>query len=484
MGAPFSYELILDFCYIAVLLLISITVRRYVPFFSKFRIPDAILAGLLGIVAGPSVLKIIPWNTDRLAAIVYHLMAIGFIALSLKKSEVKDKTKTAFSGGFFTIASYGIQGFLGLAITLILILTLYPSLFPNFGFLLPLGFAQGPGLAGGMGHTWQTLPLPQTLVFADKTMPAGSPTFPNGTSIGFSFSTIGFLWACFVGVPLMNFLMRRRTKRGETSPGLEGKPAAMLVEKERDFEGMSRSVDKASTQIMLVGVVYLGVYFMILGLTSLLTKVFPGNLAQNLNSLLWVLVFAFGALVGNLLTKLIDVLEEKGLLLKNKTRSNYILNHIGGISVDFMIAASIAAIDLRVFADYVVPLLLVTTIGGIATIFYTWFFVSKVWPKTFVEHFLAFFGTQTGTVATGMGLLRGVDPEFRTSAASDLVYGSGIAVILGLPLLFMPAFLTEGYQMQKHNLYWITLAATAGYTVLILLAWFIFFKLTNRKRKA
>ncbi|NLI98619.1 hypothetical protein GX441_08180 [bacterium] len=483
MGAPFSYDLILDFCYIAVLLLISITIRRYVPFFSKFRIPDAILAGLLGIVAGPSVLKIIPWNTDRLAAIVYHLMAIGFIALSLKKSEVKDKAKTAFSGGFFTIASYGIQGFLGLAITLILILTLYPSLFPNFGFLLPLGFAQGPGLAGGMGHTWQTLPLPQTLVFADKTMPAGSSTFPNGTSIGFSFSTLGFLWACFVGVPLMNFLMRRRARRGEPSPGLEGKPAAMLVEKERDFEGMSRSVDKASTQIMLVGVVYLGVYFMILGLTTLLTKAFPGNLAKNLNSLLWVLVFAFGALVGNLLTKLIDVLEDKGILLKDKTRSNYILNHIGGISVDFMIAASIAAIDLRVFADYVVPLLIVTTVGGVATIFYTWFFVSKVWPKTFVEHFLAFFGTQTGTVATGMGLLRGVDPEFRTSAASDLVYGSGIAVILGLPLLFMPAFLTEGYQMQKHNLYWITLAATAGYTLLILLAWFIFFKLSNRKRK-
>lgn len=487
------WELIFDFALLSVFLIVAVAIRRFVPFFSRFRIPDSIVAGILAILFGRYFWQAIapadssgiigflannaiPWNTERLAAIVYHLMAIGFIALSLKREEIKNRTRSALSGGFYMVASYAIQGFIGLGITVVLIKLIYPQLFPSFGFLLPFGFAQGPGLAGGMGKEWEALKL------AD-----GSSAFPFGTSMGFSFSTLGFLWACFIGVPLMNILLRRRAKRGEAAPAQEGKPAGFLVEKERDYSGMARSIDKATTQLMLVGGIYLVLFFLLKGITGLLTKFIPGTLGQSVSAIFWGFQFGFGALLGTLVGKLIAWLEKKKVIAQGKSISNYILQHIGGISVDFMIAASIAAIDFRVFKFYpyyIFPLIIISTMGGLATIGYTWFFVKKVWPKTFVEHFVAFFGTHTGTLATGMGLLRGVDPQFRTSAASDLVYGSGIALLLGMPLIFMAGLPAEGFLSGKHNLYWITLLLILAYLVLVLAVWFLIVALTRRKAES
>lgn len=493
MTQPWS--LILDLCFLGIFLLIAVVLRRFLPFIRRFRIPDAIIAGFLGLVAGPSILNIVPrigkfiggiiktapgvtpdvaesinitlFQTDTLLALVYHLMAISFIALALKSSEGEGRTRSAVSGGFYMVASYAIQGFVGLGVTLILMLTLFPNLFPSFGFLLPFGFGQGPGLAGEMGRSWSQIMIPGTSMSA----------FPNGESVGLSFSTIGFLWACLVGVPLMNILIRRRKRRGEPEPGF-GKPpppepgAHFLIEKERDYSGMARSVDKATTQLMLIG----GIYFLLIlglnGLTVLIKALIPGSFGANILKLFWAFHFGFGALIGTFVGKLIRKMEDKRWVKGGKGTNNYLLQHIGGTAIDFMIAASIAAINVRVLGPYIVPILIVTTIGGAVTAGYIWFFVKRVWPKTFVEHFVTFFGTHTGTLATGMALLRGVDPQFRTSAASDAVYGSGIGLAMGVPLILMASLPSTGFEKGNPNYYWWTLLLILGYLAIILAIWF------------
>ena len=89
-----------------------------------------------------------------------------------------------------------------------------------------------------------------------------------------------------------------------------------------------------------------------------------------------------------------------------------------------------------------------------------------------MEHFLTFFGTHTGTLATGMALLRGVDPQFRTSAASDAVYGSGIGLMMGIPLIVMAGLPAAGYEMGNPNYYWSTLLLILGYLAIVLAIWF------------
>ncbi len=467
------WVLIVDLGFISACLLIAVVLRRFLPFIRRFRIPDAIIAGFIGLAVGPSVLNIIPpirgvptFQSGNLLALVYHLMAVGFIALALKSSEGKGRTRSAVSGGFYMVASYAIQGFIGLGVTMILMLTLFPDLFPTFGFLLPFGFGQGPSLAGEMGRSWSEIMVPGTITSA----------FPNGASVGLSFSTIGFIWACVVGVPLMNILIRRRKRLGEPEPGF-GKPpppkpgAHFLIEKERDYSGMARSIDKLTTQLMLVGGVYLILYFGLQGFSCLMNRLLPGSFGDNIIKLFWGFQFGFGALIGTFVGKLIRKLEDKGWVKGGKGTNNYLLQHIGGTAIDFMIAASIAAINVRVLGPYIAPILIVTTIGGAATAGYVWFFVKKVWPKTYVEHFLTFFGTHTGTLATGMALLRGVDPQFRTSAASDAVYGSGIGLIMGIPLIVMAGLPATGYEMGNPNYYWITLLLILGYLAIVLAIW-------------
>ena len=78
----------------------------------------------------------------------------------------------------------------------------------------------------------------------------------------------------------------------------------------------------------------------------------------------------------------------------------------------------------------------------------------------------------TGTISTGMALLRGVDPNFKTSAATDMIYGSGIALIFGIPLIFLAGLPVHGFLSNKPQLYWITLLLCFAYALIIFIIWF------------
>jgi len=475
------WTLVIDLGVLGICFLVIGVIRRFLPFLTKFRIPDAILAGFIGLIIGPSVLNILPeirgsqlFQSDNLLALVYHLMAIGFIALALRSNRGKGRTRSAVAGGFYMVVSYAIQGLLGLGLTLIMMKTIFPDIFPSFGFLLPFGFAQGPSLAGATGKEWSTILNPAT----------GLPAFPDGASVGLSFSTIGFLWACVVGIPLMNLLLRARKTKGVEAVGRKRPPARFMVEREREYTGLARSVDKTTTQLVLVGGIYALLFAGLEGLTTLLNTSFPGNkIVENVLRLFWGLQFAFGALMGTLIGMLIRKLKIKGWIKGGKIISNYHLQHIGGTCVDFMIAASIAAINIKVLGPYIAQILIVTSIGGLATIGYIWLIVKWVWPKTFVEHFVALFGCHTGTIATGMALLRGVDPDFRTSAASDMIYGSGIGLVIGVPLIIIAGFPAAGYELGDPRYYWWTLVAIFGYLVLALGSMWLFIVLSKHRKK-
>jgi ESS family glutamate:Na+ symporter len=466
------WSMIIHIGYLGIFMLIAMVIRRSIPRFSRFRIPDAIIAGLLTLAAKPAIallaqiegLGLPAVDNSQYHALAYHLLAVGFIALSLKRETHKGRGRTAISAGFFNVASYCIQGFVGLGITLILMSTIYPDLFPGIGLLLPFGFAQGP-MAGEMALEW-----------AGKVSATGMPAFPSAeaaSTIGFSFSTIGFLWACFAGVPLMNYLIRRRKRRGKPDPVLSAKSKITQTRTQTEKTGLGRLVDRASTQLILIALVYILVFASLKGLTALLTTLGgETGIIQTIVGIFWSIHFVFGAIIATLVAKVIHSMQDRGTI-KAPVTDNLLLQRIGGAAVDFMIASSIAAINVDILADYIGPILIITTAGGISVIAYTWFIVRKVWPKTYVEHFVAFFGEQTGTIATGMALLRGVDPEFRTRAASDIVYGSAIALPLVSPLIFIATLPIEGFETGNTSLYWITLAAVLGYLILALVIWFI-----------
>ncbi|HPG44024.1 MAG TPA: hypothetical protein PLJ98_09485, partial [Acholeplasmataceae bacterium] len=61
-----------------------------------------------------------------------------------------------------------------------------------------------------------------------------------------------------------------------------------------------------------------------------------------------------------------------------------------------------------------------------------------------LQGFAGMYGTMTGTVSTGIALLREVDPYFETPAATDLVTGTTTAIIFGFPILLLASFAPNG----------------------------------------
>ena len=47
------------------------------------------------------------------------------------------------------------------------------------------------------------------------------------------------------------------------------------------------------------------------------------------------------------------------------------------------------------------------------------------------------YGMLTGTISSGVLLLREIDPDFETPAANNLVVGSSYAILFGVPMLLL-----------------------------------------------
>jgi ESS family glutamate:Na+ symporter len=124
-------------------------------------------------------------------------------------------------------------------------------------------------------------------------------------------------------------------------------------------------------------------------------------------------------------------------VMRRKYVNNYMLNRISGFAFDIMIIASLASLELYSLGALWIPLLIVTTAGGFATLFYVRFVCNRMYPAYKDEAFITMFGMLTGTLSNGMILLRELDPDYKTPAALDQVVGPAAALILGIPMLVM-----------------------------------------------
>lgn len=453
MVAEWTY--VLDITFLSLFLALATYLKRSIKVFQRFLVPNSIIAGFIGLVAGSEVLGIINLDTQRLENIIYHLMAVGFIALALKERNRK-KNREITNSGIFIVSTYLIQGIIGFSISLILSFTLFPDLFPSFGLLLPLGYGQGPGQASSIGSQWEQL------------------GFSHGGNIGLSIAAFGFIWACLGGIPLVNYLVRRRKLQPEKSKNFV--PKQMLHEEDKpDDEHLSESIDKISIQLFLIGIVYLATYLTLQGVSMLLNNM--GTFGQTFSKLLWGFNFIIGAVYALCMRSILDFLKAKKVMVRSYA-SNYLLQRISGGSFDFMVTASIAAISVAVLKEYLIPTVLITSLGGLITIFYINFMCKKIFKVHLLENIVAFYGMLTGTISTGLALLREVDPEFNSGAARNLVLGSGVGMFLGFPLMLLLNVPIMGYVNNQPIFYLYALIGLLAYFVVLM----VLLRLNNRKR--
>ncbi len=442
MGESWGY--IWEILVISLFLGLATYIKRSFKFFKKFFIPNAIIAGFIGLLLGPQVLNLVPFDSSRLGTIIYHLMSIGFIALALKDRTTK-KNKDIVNTGIIIVNGYVLQGIIGFGLSLLLVYTFVPDLFPVFGMLLPLGYGQGAGQAYSMGRSWEAL------------------GFTNGGNIGLTMATMGLLWACIGGIPLMNYLIKVKKivpSHSLTDPDMN----VVKGEIQKEDVGDTESVDGFSIQLFTIGIIYLATYLALSGLTAVLSKL--GTFGSTLSAMLWGFSFIVAALFAILFRFIFDFLRKKKVVNREYT-SNFLLERISGGAFDFMITASIAAISITIFRQYLLPTLLIGTIGGIITVMYVIFVCKRLYNTDVLENILALYGNLTGVISTGLALVKEIDPNLESSAGRNLVLGSGAGLFVGFPLMLLLNVPVVGFVSNTPILYLWTLLGLLVYFIML-----------------
>jgi len=450
-----------EYIFLSLFLIIAIILKRKIKFLQRFLIPTSIIAGFIGLILGSEILNWIQLDVEKLGTLIYHLMAIGFISIALKEritvpaNHRRDNVNT----GLAIITSYLAQGIIGFAITLSLAYTFLPKLFPPFGLLLPLGFAQGPGQAYSIGVSWEELGL------------------SNGGNIGLSIATIGFLWAIIFGIPLMNILVRRKKAWGlEDREKIIKLKSANIEEKHTENIPKKMFIDSLTVQVVLIGIVYLITYFTLRAISLALGPL--GDYGHTVAQLLWGFHFIIATMYAIFIRVILNALKRKKLL-HIKYPDNYILQRISSTSFDFMIVAAIAALSINTFRENWIPIILITTMGGIFSLIYTVFLCRRIYANYIIEHIMGLYGQFTGTVTTSMALLREIDPDGESNVPENLVLGGAVALPLGVPPMFILGMAVTGYSVQKPIFYFYAL----GIFILYLAAILTYLLVKSRRKK-
>ncbi len=426
MVIPFPFDAMLGFGWLGVMLLLGVFLRAKVGFFQRFLFPSCLIGG----IAGLAILQtgLLGVETSLLETFAYHLFNVSFISVGLTIRSPEEQK--AYSGREVVKGSLWMAMVSGVMMPLqalvggglVLLFNYFDfGLFKTFGFFAPLGFVQGPGQVLSVGKAWETL------------------GFANAATIGLTFATIGFLFAFFVGVPLANWGIRR----GMAAHAPKSMPRDLLVgivpkgasrESAGSLTMHSGNVDTLAFQFALVGLVYLLTYALVYGIASLLRP--------ELAATLWGFFFFAGLLVSIAVRTLIIKIGLGHLVDPGVQR------RVTGWSVDFLIVATVMAVQPAIVWKYALPIGTISLVCGVVTTLGIIYLGRRLWALN-IERMVGIYGICTGTASSGLLLVRVVDPEFRTSVAMELGFQAIFSSVPVLScMLLVSAPLIWGWSME------------------------------------
>lgn len=383
---PFS--LLTDVGWICLLLLVGKLLRAKMPVVQRLMIPSSITAGLLGVGLGPHGLGIIDFS-DELGTYSSILIAVVFAAIPYSK---------AFGGGglargaramwSYSIVMYVLQWGLAMLFAFT-VLALFYKLPAGFGLILPAGWAGGFGTAAAVGDVLE------------------KGGWEDATSLGFTSATMGVLVCIVGGLAIAKWGAAKG--HSETMPTFDKLPDEMRTGLVTGPDGRvpighattsPSSLEPLALHLAVLGVTTFAGY----GITLAVTAVFPKVIVP-----LFAASFIAG-LFGSL------VLRPLGALHYVDSTT---IGSISGASTDLLVAFGIASIVPAVVAAYAMPLAVLLVFGTIYCVLMFRFLTPLMFSNGWLERGLFTWGWSTASIATGIALLRIVDPKGKSKTVEE-----------------------------------------------------------------
>ncbi len=440
-AAPVDFTGLVTFAWLGFFLLVGMFLRAVFPPFKKFLIPSCIIGGTVGLIfqsSGLMQMTGIGMDLKVSQLIVYHLFCLTWVYVGLRKPEKKpEMDKKDVSGtkkvlwflGVYGVSNYGAIGFAVLTTTVLAAIGLNSG--PEvIGAINAYGFAGGPGPALSIANVW-----------AMATDFTGLPDFAlAGGAMGFAVSII-------VGVVLLNIIARKKKIDLVACPSEEEQCG--FYECSDDLDDAGKQTTSSTSIDVLAWHIAIGLftYFLTFTIATVLVLFVlpPAGIL-----IAWSMLFMFCSLVAIGVRTVLAKLNLDHLLCNGMT------TRISSTVIDFMICGTFISISIGNISQYMIPYFASVIVLIAFTTAIVWFYTSKL-ETDGPQAFAMMFGQMTGTISTGLILLRLVDPEGKSSVP---IYVA-LSASLNLPGTFIMPLLLNMVYMYGYSA-WAMIASAFG----------------------
>lgn len=411
------WALFVDAGIISALLLVGKLLRAKVKIVQQLFIPPSLMAGFLGLAFGPEGLDVLPLSSN-LGTYASILIALVFSCLPFSSAKSDNsRTNIVKMWAYSQMGMFGEWAFGGLVGIFVLAYVWHTH--PAFGLSMPAGYCGGHGTAAAIGTAFANI------------------GYDDMMSLAMTSATVGILAAVFVGLALIKW--GTSTGKARFVKDFSQLPhelrTGLLPKDKRESIGeatcSSISIDPLAFNVAILIVVALGGY----GISQLVSHYVSG-----LQMPVFSCAFVFGILFK--------------LMLQKTNAYEYVcpktVSHFSGMFTDYLVACGISAIKIDVILRYWLPLTLLLAVSLVVVLIYVIFFAKRIMKQEYwFEKSLFTWGWFTGTMATGIALLRVVDPEMKSKCLDDyalaylFIAPVEISLITFAPVAFAGGWLLE-----------------------------------------
>jgi ESS family glutamate:Na+ symporter len=411
----------LSFGCLCVLLGLGYWLRRKLVFLQRLYLPASVIAGLLGLL----IFQLLPvpsevsagWNKlpGLLINIVFACLFLGTALPTVSKVWKSSSRQLAYG----QIVAWG-QYAVGCAFVLLLLGPLF-NLPDIFAGIMPVGFEGGHGTAGGMGPVFNDLGFPELKDYA------------------LAAATGGIMGAIIVGMGMVNWAVRKGYVEKKAAPRFDAEDLAGIIpEGRRPSAGRltvsSDVIESLTLHLVFVGAAILLGWLMKQGLLRV-AGTLPDRGAEIFKSFP---LFPLCMLGGVMIQWLADRYDAHGHM------DHGLMLRIQNCALDFLVVAAIATIRIDVVAQQWIPIVVLIAAGIGWNVFCLTVLARRAFKDAWFERGIAEMGQSMGVTATGLLLLRVVDPDYETEAAEAFAakqllhepfMGGGLWTGTAIPLL-------------------------------------------------
>jgi len=296
-----------------------------------------------------------------------------------------------------------------------------------FGGIIPVGFEGGHGTAAGLAEQFEKL------------------NWPEGKDFALASATVGMVSAIVFGMILINWAVRRGHVVRKAGPaGIPEDDSTGVIPVDRRPEAgrltvSANAIESFTLHLLIVGVA-IGIGWLLK--TALATL---AGAVGNPTFLTVAKTFPLFPLcmIGGLVVQIFE-----GKFDKHKLIDGGLMRRIQNSALDFLVVAAIATINVKALVPNLAPFAILVGAGIVWNVLCVLVLAKVMLPNAWFERSIAEMGQSMGVTATGLLLLRVVDPEYKTPAADAFAskqllhepfMGGGLWTSTAIPLLAVPA---------------------------------------------